>query len=400
MPNSLKLLYLIIFNLYCVIGIAQTTNPSTSVTNEISNSEFLFPFFKKLQQLENGSLQKVNIVHIGDSHIQADFFSGKIRKQLQEKFGNAGRGLIFPYKVAESNEPEDYSSNANNAWQWRRSVKVDNPLPIGISGYTLFTDKDSAWLSIKVNNSTDAFDKITIFHNKDKNCFDFIITNQYNKIIGYIPSHVQLMPYTSTIIFHEKQQHIVIRCQRSSVEQQHAYIYGIALENNNKGIIYNTIAANGAAFYHFNCAQYFARQLPFLKADLIIVSLGTNEALHPPFAKKLFWNQMELFIKRITQNNKDVVLLFTTPPDSYLQKHTKNKYAEDVTETLIHYCKINDIAYYDLYNIMGGLGAMEKWEKQNMVQPDRIHYTYKGYITQANMFIEAFFNRYQKFINP
>lgn len=400
MQNSLKIFIFFIFSIPPFMGFAQHSITAQTAPNIINNASYLEPFFKKLQQLQQGSIQKVNIVHIGDSHIQADFFSGKIRRKLQEKFGNGGRGLIFPYKVAASNEPEDYTSNANNAWQWRRSVKVDNPLPIGISGYTMFTDKDSAWLSFKVNNPSDAFDKIIIFHNKGKIYFDFIITNQYNKIIGYIPSHVQLMPYTSSVNFHEKQQHIIIRCQRSSVEQQNAYIYGIASESNSNGIVYHTIAANGAAFYHYNCAQFFARQLPFLKADLIIVSLGTNEALHPPFAKKLFWNQMDLFIKRLTQNNKDVVLLFTTPPDSYLEKYTKNKYVTDVTETLIHYCKINDIAYYDLYNIMGGFGAMEKWEKQHLVQPDRIHYTYKGYVTQANMFLEAFFNSYQKFNNP
>ena len=50
----------------------------------------------------------INIVHIGDSHIQADYFSGMLRMCLQKQFGNAGRGLIFPYKVAKTNEPYNY----------------------------------------------------------------------------------------------------------------------------------------------------------------------------------------------------------------------------------------------------------------------------------------------------
>ena len=35
----------------------------------------------------------------------AGFITGEIRNILQNRFGNAGRGLVFPYKVANSNSP-------------------------------------------------------------------------------------------------------------------------------------------------------------------------------------------------------------------------------------------------------------------------------------------------------
>src|SRR5690349_6311513 len=56
-------------------------------------------FFNALDSLENGTRKKVIVIHLGDSHIQADLLSGRVRTLLQDSavFGNGGRGLVFPY---------------------------------------------------------------------------------------------------------------------------------------------------------------------------------------------------------------------------------------------------------------------------------------------------------------
>ena len=102
-----------------------------SIVDSVSGTEFPFinyeadtlinavqltPFFNKLLKLENGGAGQVSIVHIGDSHIQADFLTREVRKNLQLRFGNAGRGLVFPLRVAGTNEPNDYRSATNAGW--------------------------------------------------------------------------------------------------------------------------------------------------------------------------------------------------------------------------------------------------------------------------------------------
>src|ERR1700722_15048738 len=81
----------------------------TIANNTITNSEGLDSFYKKLSVLKKTNKGVVRIVHIGDSHIQADILSGTVRNKLQQYFGNAGRGLIFPYQLAKSNAPADIS---------------------------------------------------------------------------------------------------------------------------------------------------------------------------------------------------------------------------------------------------------------------------------------------------
>src|SRR5689334_10476240 len=92
----------------------------STVFNRISNNSGLDSFYKKLHQLKLNGSGTVSIVHIGDSHIQADFMTAVVRNGLQDFFGNAGRGLVFPYQLAQSNSPDDIYSSSSIGWQFNR----------------------------------------------------------------------------------------------------------------------------------------------------------------------------------------------------------------------------------------------------------------------------------------
>ena len=54
-------------------------------------------FFSALAKVEAHQPGKtVTILHLGDSHIAADRFSGDLREQFQSRFGDAGRGMLMP----------------------------------------------------------------------------------------------------------------------------------------------------------------------------------------------------------------------------------------------------------------------------------------------------------------
>ena len=65
-------------------------------------------FFDALDSLRAGKDTIIHIVHLGDSHIQAGYYSGKTMRLLHATFGNAGRGFIAPLKLNRTNEPADY----------------------------------------------------------------------------------------------------------------------------------------------------------------------------------------------------------------------------------------------------------------------------------------------------
>lgn len=130
------------------------------------NVETLQPFFQKLKELGRGERRRLNIVHIGDSHIQADWWTGYLRIRLQEIFGSAGRGLVFPFTLAGTNSPTDIRSGSNQAWEYRRTTFQQKHIPVGIAGLTVQTSGQQVWLDVQVRHDTlinYAFDQVKLF---------------------------------------------------------------------------------------------------------------------------------------------------------------------------------------------------------------------------------------------
>jgi len=74
----------------------ETTAPSLAAPAHLSSSEALAPFFDALYALEgNAARQPVLVLQIGDSHTANDSLSGRLREQLQGRFGAAGRGWLI-----------------------------------------------------------------------------------------------------------------------------------------------------------------------------------------------------------------------------------------------------------------------------------------------------------------
>ena len=134
--------------------------------NVINNASHLDSFFESLYQLGQTGNRKVNIVHIGDSHIQADYMTSIIRRNFHRHFGNAGRGLIVPLRVARTNEPNNFRTASKVVWRSKRCVLPDQPLPIGIGGVTIETTDKGANLEITMNDLwlDYSFNSLTLFY--------------------------------------------------------------------------------------------------------------------------------------------------------------------------------------------------------------------------------------------
>lgn len=51
-------------------------------------------------------------------------------------------------------------------------------------------------------------------------------------------------------------------------------------------------------------------------------------------------------------------------------------------------------AYWDLFEIMGGLNSIKLWERNGLAQKDKVHFTRKGYYLNADLLFVAFRNAY------
>jgi hypothetical protein len=372
------------------------------ISNDSSSLSFLY---EKLAQLEKEKKGRVNIVHIGDSHIQADNFSGLLRQKLQLHFGNAGRGLVFPYRVAKSNEPTSYRTGTNVIWDAKRNVFPDKPLPIGLCGFTVETRDSVAEMSLMVKDQPGlgyAFSKFTLFHEKGMNNFDLSICDDENCEKGvFRPTDKSTSPFVSELVFDRPMRQIIVR-NISTDTSKHAStrIYGMMVENDSAGVLYNMIGVNGAEFKHYNMSKYFFQQFSYLSADLVIVSLGTNEAFYGGLNGELFYRNIDTTISNIRSVAPNASILLTTPGDSFKRSRKgriKNPDVKVARETIIKYALDHNLAYWDLYEIMGGYGSMAKWYAMKIAQRDRVHFTGRGYQIQGDLLYNAFMKSFEEY---
>ncbi len=369
--------------------------------NVIGNdSDALDRFYQQLYLLETKSTTRVSIAHIGDSHIQADFFSGMLRQKLQTEFGNAGRGLIFPYRVARTNEPTSYQSSSNVSWETKRNIFLDNPLPIGIGGITIKTMDSAAAIKLNVldQGALDySFTKLSIFQDKGPGVFDFMVY-EGNDIIGFVNSNLSVGgEFMTSVLFDKPKKNITLKAYKRDSIQMYSQLYGILLENNEPGILYNSTGVNGAECRHCNASKNFFSQLTYLEPSLVIISLGTNEAYTKAFDRNRFNTHIDSLVKHVLRETPDANILFTTPADSYRRKKYKNPDMMVARNTIISYCTKNGYAYWDLYEIMGGMGSMSKWKLAGLAAPDKVHFSRGGYELQGKLLYSAIQNGYRSF---
>jgi hypothetical protein len=375
--------------------------------NRIENDSLTMQFFyKKLYDLQDSKKGRIDIVHIGDSHIQADHFSGLIRQKMQLRFGNAGRGLVFPYRVAKSNEPGSYKTSTNVVWDSKRNVFHEKPLPIGVSGFTIETADTSAEINLTVKDQPNlgyAFTKFTLFQEKGLRNYDITICDEWNCEQGLFKStDTTKSSFISEMRFNKPIRQIVLKNKATDTAHQKATrIYGMLLENDSAGVLYNMIGVNGAEYRHYTKSKYFIQQLSYLNADLVIISMGTNEGFAADFDKVIFAKHIDSLVTSIQKACPNATLLLTTPADSFRRSkkgRVKNPNMQEARVTIINYCIQHQLAYWDLYEVMGGYGSMAKWFTAQLSAKDKVHFNGKGYQIQGNLFYHALMKSFEDYI--
>ncbi len=342
-------------------------------------------FYQKLQLLEKTKKGILTVVQLGDSHTQPDFISSVVRDAFQQRFGNAGRGMVFPYQLAKSNAPLDIVSSSTSAWEFNRLTHPEIDTNSGLSGFVLESAAKEGNFTVGLKdkaNGTQCFNSVRLFLKKS--------------------SATRCRIYSGLDTFDYQQQPITFSAPVSSFglnfsdNDSSFQFYGASLQNGQSGVLYHNIGVNGARYDHYNLTENFWQQLPALHADLIIVSLGTNEAQRELFEPAAFDSILHISIAKIKAAAPQASILITTAADSY-KGEGSNKTLKILNSYLEQYCQKNQLALWDLYKVTNGYGSAKKWFKKGMMSKDRIHFVLPGYQLQGVLLLDCLMKGYEKF---
>lgn len=353
-------------------------------------------FYDKLEKLVRTGEGRINVVQIGGSHIQAGTFSGQIRTRLQQMNGemNAGWGFMFPYRIARTNSPFGYFIRYSGEWQSCRNVETRKSCTLGVGGISASTTSAKAELTILLepeNNLDYSFNKIRVFYeNRDSNytvSADSSILKSFIKTSEYFD--IELNTHVDSL-------NLVI--QKEENTEGRFTLYGISTESAPNGFLYHSIGVNGAHVPAFLRCDLLVEQLALLKPDLVILGLGINDAYGRRFSQSDFESNYGLLISRIRKAAPETAIIFTTNNDSYLYRRYVNKNGEKVQQSMLQMAEEYNAGVWNMYEVMGGLNSVVLWEKNNLVQRDKIHFTREGYLILGDLFFNALMKNFESYV--
>ena len=402
---------------------AQLSNNNSIINlqrNEIQESIKLKKAFKKLHNVyQNNQFQNLknlkspgdtlfSIIHIGDSHVQGDYFSGEIRIQLQSIFGNAGRGILFPYALAKSFGPKGVSVKQTGIWTGLKTMSGSLTEPIGVSGYCATTHSPYSQIQVSLTEkfreenalgvfSTPEFQKIKVWHSTDNQSFKPQLDSEWRLIDSF--THQDGWGF-STYESSSVEQGFTLNLSRTDGIQNHFVFYGFEiLPIHQKGVVYHHLGVVGAQFTHLiNKAPHTIAQIGQIKPDILIFSFGTNEAYNGKLDTTVYTPAITNFIDEIMRVSPNTAIIFTTAPDTRSNNRIPPVQVK-VNNQLRRIAMDKNLTLYDLNEAMGGWGSMYTWYQNKLTLSDKLHFIKVGYALQGQLFSLSLLHAYNRVNN-
>jgi len=354
-------------------------------------------FFNKFSDLIRYGNSELDIVHIGGSHVQADIYTHRMRQNLQlfTPGLKGSRGFIFPYKIAKTNNPLNYTVSYTGQWTSCKNTRNIPDCLLGLSGMSVRLIDSSAFIKIvsrfdSVSNYD--FNLVKIFCNKDKTFFNLkfipdynIEASDFNDSLGFY--WFQLKDYTDTLVIQITQPDTV------TIDPE---IYGFSLENNDPGVVYHSVGVNGATLQAYLQCSLLSSHLKALHPDMVVISIGTNDGYTRNFDPDKYYSEYRQFLNIIKEAIPDAAILLTVPNDSYLYRKYLNRNTATMREVIVKLAKEFNCGVWDFYTVMGGLNSAEVWYKNGLMSRDRVHFNKQGYLLKGDLLFEAFIKTLEK----
>ena len=343
--------------------------------------------------------EPVRISAFGASHTGGDFFTGAIRRTLQDRYGDRGHGFVFPASLYEGHRANDINLCSSPGWRsdW---VGRSNSRWDGLHGFS------GASVS-----SSDPLD------------FAWIETTHDN-VHGRRWSRVQLWALGqpgggSLELVVDDADPIVVSTRRDRAELIHLVVdvpdgphravvrpsgdgevrlFGITGERAAPGVIVDAIGIRGrtARTWLDWAPELRDPGLVGLQPDLVVLAYGTNEAADTDYSMARYREDLRRVLGVVRQDLPRAACILVGPSDRARPVKKGQSYAiwgrtAPVAQVQREVAAESGCAFWDWQMAQGGPGAMLSWRA---VEPplagwDYIHFTQAGYEHSARQFIAA-----------
>ncbi|MCH5168925.1 MAG: hypothetical protein J1F27_04725 [Prevotellaceae bacterium] len=325
---------------------------------------------------------RLNILHIGGSHVQAGIFSHRLRENI-----GASRGMLFPWKAIRSNAPADYSITSSGTWDKSRCLESSPTEQFGMSGAAAITSDSLASFQLMLPAKY-AFRRLHVIGKAEGGAEPYLVCNSGDTL--------EAERKGDDFIFSlDKPDSLCTIAWREMKDSARFVLRGIFPEGGQR-ITYSESGVNGASVPSWLRCELLAEELSLLcPPDLVIMGIGINDANVPfsHFDAEAFKASYRNLMNEIRKANPNACFLFITNNDCWLragrQRRVLNRNTQKVEQAMMDLARECDGAVWNQFRIMGGYGSSNHWVNARLMNRDHIHFLRAGYELLADLLYNA-----------
>lgn len=328
--------------------------------------------YAKLEQLEDTGQGRVRILHLGDSHVAADYITGTARRALQHRFGAAGRGFVAVDQRAE------YGGRRLSRDGWKRMRAVDKGRgkdAFGFAAMVIESTRAGARADFKLTKD-DA--EVGVFYQASRSGARLEV-RYGDVVVGELETRGRS----------EESAAKWFRLPAGGgadklalvADGPGARVFGVSFETRKPGVFYDAIGPVGAdaRVYVTLDQRSFKESMRALAPDLVVIMLGGNDALAVRKGSRSFDDvrgDHERMIRAIREAVPEADCMLWSPMDA----------AEMVDGRMVSKTLLSEVrnmqkaaasdhgcAFWDMFESMGGEGSFARWHKAGIMNDDLIH---------------------------
>ncbi len=351
---------------------------------------------RALARAEAGEGQ-ARLLFFGASHVAGDLFTGYLRRELQDRYGDAGHGFVVPVHPWRTYRHRDINIESDGKrWETHRIRVGDGEVElVGVAGVAMSSKYPGSFgaLSTTQDNdhgrSADFFELYYLKHPRGGE-MDILIDGRRAQRISTRSSKVRTAYATFRV---PDESH---RFEVRTLSRRPVWLFGAAVERDRPGVIVDTLGINGSrARYQLLWDDTIYREhLQRRKPDLVVLAYGTNESGDEAPLQD-YERDLRAVLTRVRETVPEASCLLIGPSDRPLQ--VEERVFEDRARTaqlieIQHRVALEQgCGFFDLVAFQGGSLSMVQWAANHpaYASQDHIHYTRLGYQRLGEVLLSA-----------
>lgn len=337
----------------------------------------------------------ITILQIGDSHTAADFFTGALRRILQERYGDGGPGYVIAGRPHLGVRSDVLKVSDNSGWSYEALQKSNDRSGFTLAGFNAVADAEGRSMTFRSEKplASDVWE-VEVFRQPGGGSIDIRVDGQVRRTVDLDAPKVE--PVVIQVDAKKNTQALTV----TTTGDGPVLLASVAAYNRSAGLTYNSVGFPGATIDIVNKfdEKILAAELKRIAPHIVVLAFGSNEGFNDNLDLDRYAASYREAVLKIQSALPRAAIVVVAPPDGARPGGTPGACAWQTPAKLNSVRNIQrdlaqhlGLAYWDWAAIMPAECGAHQWALMSppLMAKDHLHLSRDGYKLSAEEFSKA-----------